>query len=352
MVTLSNDVHVEIIDWVYRNSQHVTIEYKTLCACSLVSKGWTAPSQRLLFRYIDCSRLRFSHIVHLLHALQGNPLLGTYVRFLEDALSSAVTWAAATNDTLALLALCPNLNALSLLVVIDLVSDVISVVKRMDGIGSQLKHLRIGGTPERIAPFIHLWPNLQPLEVYDSFGESDLSELSSPLKTPRSAVVNLEFLTIARWILEAADTSALRELDASGVDWDNLLCLDAFIKPALENLTTLFLDHSLPPQAVINRFVRLEKLVIAARPGLAGVVLPRTLLHVGYHAVRKDDRAPLRYLLDALQVLPVLRLITATRALSPEDLADLTRACDEMRVDFLLYRDCRMFPRFRNVDWI
>ncbi|KAI0043284.1 hypothetical protein FA95DRAFT_1609517 [Auriscalpium vulgare] len=327
MVSLPYDVHVEIIAWVYRNSQHVDIDYRTLSACSLVCKEWTAPSLRLLFRNANSRFLRHSHTLLLLNALRENALLGTYVYFIKIKLS--INSVGDTDNALALLALCPNLETLSVVASSD-PSDMTSQMERIRGMGLRVKHLQFANTPKYIPPFLGLWPDLQSLDIFTVFVESALPEHPAPWKTPRSAAVTWRSPVSARWLLEAADTSALRELEVSGVDWGNSLCLRTFHRtPALENLTSLFLDGALPPQAIIVRFLRLEKLVFAVCPAGA-VVLPRTLRHVGYHAVTKDDgRVPVWYLRIALQGLPVLRLVT-TRDLSTTDLEDLTRACEFM----------------------
>ncbi|KAI0039520.1 hypothetical protein FA95DRAFT_1577551 [Auriscalpium vulgare] len=98
-----------------------------------------------------------------------------------------------------------------------------------------------------------------------------------------------------------------------------------------------------PPQDVIDCLVRLETLVFALYPP-EDVVLPRTLRHVGYHATTRNDfwRDPIPYLLRALRGLPVLSLFTVTRELIWKDLERLERACEDMHVDFELYRDPRM----------
>ncbi|KAI0040252.1 hypothetical protein FA95DRAFT_1611947 [Auriscalpium vulgare] len=273
MVALPHDVHVEIIKWVYRNSQHVDIDYRTLSACSLVCKIWTTPAQRLLFRCISprdaVANLR--KIDQLLPVLQRKNLLGT----------------------------------------------------------------------------------LRCLEMYESFYfESDIPP-PVPLKLPQGVNVNWNYPTLAGRLLEGTDTSALRELEMSTIEWDYPPCVDALTSTSmLKNLSSLvLLDGALPPWAILDRCARLETLVFAVRPAIA-VVLPRTLTHVGYHAITKDDRLPLRFLVEALKALPSLGLVTATRELSPADVADLTRGCKEIGADFVVLSDYRMFRRMQNVDWI
>ncbi|KAI0047567.1 hypothetical protein FA95DRAFT_1605985 [Auriscalpium vulgare] len=354
-VSLPYDIDVEIIDWVYRSSQHYhRVDYNTLRACALVCKAWTAPAQRLLFRIIYSEKLDSPA---LLDALRHNALLGTYVRSLEAFHYgyAGYTLPFTIDETFTLLALCPNLSALSLCATGE-PSDTIILVERMSGLCLQLKHLDIRVDHLQCAlPFVRIWPDLQSLKVYISHAEHDVPDSTSRLKTPRRAAVNLGSPETSRWLLEAADTSALRDLEVSGFGWCNLRWMDALRRiPALENLKSLFLiDGALPSQDVITRFVRLETLVFALCPA-EDVVLPQTLRHVGYHATTKDDvgRAPIRYLLQALQGLPVLHLVTATTELLTADLQDLTRACEDLHVDFELYSSYRMHRRMHNVDWI
>ncbi|KAI0043281.1 hypothetical protein FA95DRAFT_1682001, partial [Auriscalpium vulgare] len=112
MVVLPRDVHVEIIDWVYRNSQHIKVDYRTISACSLVCKTWTTPAQRLLFRCIwprDMTAV-LRTLDQLLPVLQQNHILGTYVRNTSVFLGSPNT--IRTENFLALLTLCPNVTSL------------------------------------------------------------------------------------------------------------------------------------------------------------------------------------------------------------------------------------------------
>ncbi|KAI0047563.1 hypothetical protein FA95DRAFT_1679004 [Auriscalpium vulgare] len=344
-VSLPYDIYVEIIDWVYRSTQHcLRVDYRTLRACALVCKVWTSPAQRLLFRIIYPEMLKPA----LLNALQHNALLGTHVRSIEAFNYGTI------DKAFALLALCPSLSALSLCTTGE-PSDTIILVERMRGLCLQLKHLDIRVDHLQCAlPFVRIWPDLQSLKVYISHPEHDVPDITPPLKTPRRVAVNLTYPETARWLLEAADTSALRELQVSGFDrWDLRFMYALSRTPALENLKSLFLiDGALPPQDVIVCLVRLETLVFALCPA-EDVVLPQTLRHVGYHAIPRDVwRPPIRYLLKTLQGLPVLHLVTATTELLTTDLKDLTRACEDMHVDLELYSSYRMHRRMHNVDWI
>ncbi|KAI0040254.1 hypothetical protein FA95DRAFT_1611949 [Auriscalpium vulgare] len=339
VVSLPYDVHVEILDWVYRSSQHLKVDYEAFRACALVCKAWTAPAQRLLFRVIYSPNLTPA----LLDALQHNALLGTYVRFIEISIcgSTLSTWPFTNDAEFALLALCPKLSALSLHVIGE-PFDTISLVERMRGLCPLLKHLELHVDQlQCTVPFVGLWPDLQSIKLYNPLDQPGVSGTTPPLKTPGRAAVDLRFHDTARWLLEAADTSALRELEVSEAYWGNPLYLGAFKgTPALKNLTSLLLDRALPPQDVIDCLVRLETLVFALYPP-EDVVLPRTLRHVGYHATTRNDfwRDPIPYLLRALQGLPVLSLLTVTRELIWKDLERLERACEDMHVDFELYRD-------------
>ncbi|KAI0047104.1 hypothetical protein FA95DRAFT_1572740 [Auriscalpium vulgare] len=364
MVGLTYDVHVEIINWVYRNLQlnllyrnfpHIDVDYRTLSACSLVCRGWRTAAQRLLFRNL-------------------NPVHGTYGHFASirlgetdgEALEGLADGRSVTDKYLAIMAFCPNIKSLYI-TLIDL-SSVIGLIERLRALDLRLERLQLASlndveTPETIASLVRLWPSLQSLDVGVRFATGfELRYPVVPFKTPRSISVSWAFPELTRWLLEGSDTSALRKIEVLRVNWDNPDCARVFSRTsALENLTSLIVDGALPPKEIMDRCVRLETLVFAVRP-TGAVVLPRTLHHLGYHAVRKDKGTPLHYLLDAIQALPVLRLVTATRTMSTTDLTDLTHRCEEIRVDLGLYSDHSMFraavltrnifQRIRSADWI
>ncbi|KAI0045559.1 hypothetical protein FA95DRAFT_1573721 [Auriscalpium vulgare] len=111
---------------------------------------------------------------------------------------------------------------------------------------------------------------------------------------------------------------------------------------ALERLTSMVFNDSLPPQTILDRCAALETLAFAVRPK-AAVVVPRTLRYVGYHPEKRDNVAPLEYLATALRVLPSLVVVTTTRTLSMSDLADVTAVCREIHVELGLYRHRGMY---------
>ncbi|KAI0040249.1 hypothetical protein FA95DRAFT_1611944 [Auriscalpium vulgare] len=331
MVALPHDIHVEILDWVYCNSQHVDIDYRTLSACSLVCKIWTTPAQRLLFRFISP--------LDAVHKLL--PVTGIDINF------AATT---TTDNFFALLALCPNVTSLS--ITLNSKTFAPSVLDRLRALELQIEYLQTNIWFDIVASYVHLWPSLRCLEMYESgFYHAFDRPPPVPLKLPQGVNVDWRFPVLARCLLEGTDTSALRELEMYAVEWEDSTCLAALTSTSvLENLTSLvLLDGALPPYAILDRCARLETLVFAERPAMA-VVLPRTLRHVCYRALTKDDRLPLRFLLDALKALPSLGMVTATRALSTEDVADLTRGCKEIGVDFVALSDYRMLRRMHDVD--
>ncbi|KAI0045570.1 hypothetical protein FA95DRAFT_1607607 [Auriscalpium vulgare] len=348
-MSLPYDVHVAIIDWVYRGSQHAAIDHRTLSACSLVCKAWTAPAQRLIFRrtWTRHPIVNFVKLDRLLPTLKANPLLGTYVRSIcividVDGDSSVAP------DYLALLALCPGVTALSALVIgVSRSFDVL--LEQLRAMHLPLTYLRMNGGRSIVPQFASLWPGLQCLDVLGRTGP-DVPAVGPPMQLtiPRSARLDCS-KTENAWVLEDADVSVLRELELASARWDNLNTR------ALDNLTSLVLDGPLPPQSILDRCTRLEKLVFAEDP-VVPVVLPRTLRYVGYHEVSTRDRltadVDLRYLADALQSLPILSLVSATGESSTLSLALLRTKCKELGVEFVLYDDRRMFRRMSNVDWI
>ncbi|KAI0045572.1 hypothetical protein FA95DRAFT_1607609 [Auriscalpium vulgare] len=349
MATLPYDVYVEIIDWVYRASQHATLDRCTLRTCALVCKAWTFPAQRLLFRRTWAAHPQepFGPVqrAQLLRAVRANPLLGTHVRNIVVP----ATYAAATLDAdgLALLALCPNVRALHITVLGDTAANVAACLRALP---LRPAFLRVRGTLASVALIVQLWPGLHGLDVRAYAFEAPGHHF--PIRTPRSVAVDWDHAANAHWILAKADVSALRELEVSRAVWDDKYCMDTFLRtPAIVHITSLVLDGALPPQAVLDRCSALETIVFAEPPEET-VVLPRTLRHVGFHTETRGEGGQLTYLAAALRALKSLRLVTTSRALSGSALENLTHLCGEMNVEVGFYSGACLFPRIKNQDWI
>ncbi|KAI0045577.1 hypothetical protein FA95DRAFT_1596767 [Auriscalpium vulgare] len=357
MIALPHDVHVEIINWVFRNSQHTEMDYPTLRACSTVCKSWIVPSQRLLFRRIQMFSSRHNRITKsnqlLIATLQEKAHLRTYMRRISFWYHPLLT---GDDDFLALLALSPNVT--DLFIILPNANPIATnlfvpgdMVERLRALDLRATSLTMCGMPSAISHFLSIWSDLQSLQL-DLVGESFLRSSGPPVfpSTPRSIKIHCYGWESPLSMLEGSiDLSAVRELEAIGANWhDSTSRLTR--TPVFGNLTALIMDGALPPKVVLDRCAQLKTLVFAICP-TATVALPATLRHVGYHAVpargsEMTARAPgvdVQHLLRALRPLPALYMVTTTRALYPPAVDQLMLGCKEMRVDFAVYGNANAF---------
>ncbi|KAI0045575.1 hypothetical protein FA95DRAFT_116839 [Auriscalpium vulgare] len=355
-VSVSPEVNAEVIGWVYRDSQHAMLDRRTLSSCALVCKAWTQPAQRLLFRRIfdEYTSLSPKRRELLLQAVRANPRLGSYIYRVNIVLDTKPKPAAA-DDFLTLLEGCPNVSALDITFT-STAYDEDSLVERLRALGLRLTYLGVhGGRPSTAKALIDLWPDLQCCNVLEQYQTAASTPASRALlKLPRATV---DCYSAGAWSLTGADVSAVRELEVSGAYWMSPHCARTLQSMyPLAHLTSLVLDGPLPPQSVLGRCIRLQSLVFASFPIYTEKILfPRSLTHVGCHSLAEITwhDADVRYIVQLLQGLPALRLVTATRALSKTALKKLAGVCKHIgRVDFGIYNGQRRYRRVTDVDWI
>ncbi|KAI0045556.1 hypothetical protein FA95DRAFT_116500 [Auriscalpium vulgare] len=347
---LQYDVHVEIIEWVYRASQHANVDYQTLSACSLVCKAWAPPSQRLLFRRTWIMEPGSTkRISQLFLSIRRNPLLGTYVRTLAIAVANIFLFPihyADDGKVLTLFSLCPNITGLAIYP--NHIFNMSNLVQNLSRLDLRIKVLRIIGRFDSVGPLIDLWPDLTCLDIIpDSH-----STLSPPTPSKFTRAVAIRWNGRPTWVFPRIP-DALREVEVCDA-WVNPSGLDRFMDTsALENITSLVLDGAVPSKSVLDRCPKLETLVFAVCPAVS-TSLPVTLRHVGYHACTATRliTVDVQHLVEALRALPILELVTATRALSKRTLAKLKRGCTLPGVEFATYGDARMFKRVVDADSI
>ncbi|KAI0038790.1 hypothetical protein FA95DRAFT_1613100, partial [Auriscalpium vulgare] len=335
---LPYDVYVEIIDWVYRASQHTAVDYKTLSACSLVCKAWARPSQRLIFRRTWATELGLELSTarkrQLFLAICGSPILGTYVRTLDvDFDVSSFPSGHIANSTTNLLSVCTNITGIA--IHSKYFYNMSTLVQNLRKLDLRIKDLRIIGQFDVIGPLVDLWPDLTCLDIVHHIHRN--RSPPTPSKFTRAVAI--------RWGLPTcvfpSTSDVLREVEVSDARV-NPSGLNRFLStPALENITSLVLDGAIPRKSVLDRCPKLETLVFAVCPA-SSTSLPVTLRHVGYHARTADSErritVDVQHLVAALRGLPALQLVTATRALSKRTLAKLKRGCHMLPgVEFATY---------------
>ncbi|KAI0045548.1 hypothetical protein FA95DRAFT_1607587 [Auriscalpium vulgare] len=239
MSPLPHDIHVDIIDWVYRSSQHAGIDYETLGACSLVCKSWTGPSQRLVFRRTSILN-HMEQLQRLLTVLIQNPLLPTYVRSINYVFHAA----ADTNENFfTLITLCSSVSNLSLFPIAK-PSETLELMDRIRGMHLPITSLHTFGGPGIVSGLASLWPGLRCLAIGD-FVMPQLDFSTVPFSTPRGLQMHFRGTGGALLTMESTDVSALRELEVVGGEWDPRLTTRTAL---FRNLTALILDGALPPQ--------------------------------------------------------------------------------------------------------
>ncbi|KAI0045554.1 hypothetical protein FA95DRAFT_116486 [Auriscalpium vulgare] len=346
---LPHDVHVEIINWVFRGSQYAHVDSRTLCACSLVCKFWTGPSQRLLFWHTHLTGSE-KRIELLVAAMRGNALLGTYIRSISVIYSPG----SIMNDFfLAFLTLTPSVSSLFVIFAGIMPTDgnpstVEDLLEGLHRLKLRITSFIMLGGAGLVPHFTSLWPDLQSLQL-----EHPVEKVAR-FSTPAGLKIRCNGQPL--WILDGSvDVSALRELEVAHVNWNETASRFTHTT-AFGGLTALIVDRELPPQAVLDRCLQLRTLVFASNP-IVAVALPATLRHVGYHASTESSETgvltvDVRHLLRALRSLPALCLVTTTRALCPATEAQIMLECEDMHVEFATYLTADRFRGAMAIDWI
>ncbi|KAI0045558.1 hypothetical protein FA95DRAFT_1573720 [Auriscalpium vulgare] len=294
-VSVPLDVLIIIIEWVYRSSQHNTIDYSTL-----------------------------------------PPHLVAYVR------SMSLVLAGKKGNDVDVLELCTNVVGISIAITGDyFTSDRYShhneraFVARLQAIPVRPIYLRIMGNSGLANQIINIWPSIRAISWY----------------TDGSAILphTLQIFEACPWNIStpislrpmAVGAPALCDLELHKADWTEARqWVSVFPSRTLAQLRTLVLGYGsdVPPRALLEALPRLETLVLTRLPE-QDYALPLALGHLGYHfhGGREERVAHARLLLDAARALTGLRLVTATRWSSQEVLEELERACRDRGVDFRVY---------------
>ncbi|KAI0044664.1 hypothetical protein FA95DRAFT_228455 [Auriscalpium vulgare] len=347
------DIQAIVVDWVYRASQHSTVDYGTLRVCALVCRAWTPVAQRLLFRRIRVHDTRAADqnecLDQLLRTFRENPRLAAYVHTIEDI---PLQPSKDQNDAiLALLELCAHtvqrlsfdgwllpptwaapleqrLRALSLSPVYLDLSGAVSIVDRMAQIWPSARSLRIsvGRDDDDFADF----------EIYDHMVAVPI-QLSVP-GTVRSLSV---YAADPSWIFARdADLSGLRELE---VDEESAgLYAQLRVSGVLAQLRFLDVNGHIPTQEALDQLVQLEILVFSLRP-LREVSLPQSLRDLAYHRGdgRPRHRSSLACMLAVLRRSSNLRRFTMSRDLPRRMRVLFDEVCEDRGIEIITYEGYR-----------
>ncbi|KAI0046737.1 hypothetical protein FA95DRAFT_1606632 [Auriscalpium vulgare] len=340
-IELPLDVHILIIEWVFRSSQHLLSDNTTLRACALVCRAWTPTAQRLLFRRIrsTSSDDRHCDIRLLVSILSTRPHLVAHVRCIQ------VPWPSYPPDygdiCIRLLELCHHVEGIKFFdwenrtralsaeanarlaaiplrpAVLDLTSVDQSVVGTILKICPGARVLILSIDYEHPLP-----PTVVALEI---FADSVHGCFSHPQPLP-----------------------ALRYLCLVSTWWPATHLLSTGILPQLQSLQV---EGEFPPPEILEQLAQLRILVVNDLP-IEPVTLPPSLRRLGYHTWGPKPGVRADLAVDPLRALPELRLVTVTRFVADHVRAALAQMCRDKCVDFASYATHYQFQQPQDVDWI
>ncbi|KAI0044974.1 hypothetical protein FA95DRAFT_181554 [Auriscalpium vulgare] len=355
------DIHARIIQFVYILSQSHDIDYRTLSACALVCKDWTAPAQRLLFRRIirpsdtkaDTDAWLSRATLLLLRALTSRPHLGTYVRALAvHALPNRVE----------LLRLCPSIALL------HLVGDTLPWLEWLH----KLRALRLRPSVLVVSPradrdMVHAalaaLPSVRHLvkDSEEDLNDDRLLDLALPSATQLLSVTSGSTIDFSKLCVQPAVVPAaeimFEDLVLRYTDFQDMTTTSVIrgVARSLRALTT----EIMPTSAELKELTALESLVVGLFPSWSvPSPLPRTLRHFGFHAhydtpIYSEIAAQcVREFAATLSGLPNLRVISVTCCSNYDVRHALQEVSVARGVDFVEYADPHAYPRARYVDWL
>ena len=313
-------------------------DYTLLANCSLVCTSWSTPAQSLLFHKtikLRSNTIASFHAALVASAARGK-LMGHAVRSLDIPVGGSLNGSCQPDVFIQLLQACPRLYELSLSTFGLHEFDQFALAKLKDsgqgiralnlqycgvqspvlfqllGIWSRIRFLKIGTE-------IAAWPWRHPAETPVLRQPQANGDPTDMVQRPPSHV-SLYDLALSRipqqavltWLL-GSSTSSLRILDlheVPGIAARKILGVHA---PHLRSLRLL--HFSLDSAAFLRQCTRLEELVIYNLPVFVPLApeLPPSIEHLSFRNPNHTFRNTLRPILDAIEVLPKLRIVTCDK---------------------------------------
>ncbi|KIJ61141.1 hypothetical protein HYDPIDRAFT_169884 [Hydnomerulius pinastri MD-312] len=337
-------------------------DYTFLASCSLVCNSWSAPAQSLLFR--STTKLR-SYSIPKFHAavmsssVRGKPL-GTAVRSLEISVGRSMNESCHPLDFARLLQACPRLYelALSTYGLHEFDQAALAELKKT-GSGIKALNLQYCGVQSPVLfQLLEIWPGIQFLKVGTEIAAwpwrnpAEIPVLRQPnsgggpgntLDTTErpGASVSLYDLVLSRipqpavltWLLTSSSAS-LRILDLREVPGPATRTILGLHAKRLRSLRLL--HYSFDSAAFLRQCTELEELVLFHVPTMVPLApaLPPSIEHLSFRNPIHTYRNTLRPFLDAIEVLPKLRVLTCDRNSEQlEEFAILKARCVERGVE-------------------
>jgi len=338
-------------------------DYALLANCSLVCTSWSIPAQSLLFH--KTTKLQ-SHAIASFHAalttsaVRGKPV-GHAVRSLDIHVGGLFNGSACEpGDFAQMLQACPRLYELSLSTYALHEFDKFVLAKLKDsGQGIRSLNLRHCGVQSPVLfQLLGIWPRIQFLKIGTEIAAWPWRQPTTtpvlrqpqpglngdPLSQLPPAHVSLYDLHLSRipqqpvltWLL-GSSTSSLRILDlheVPGISGRQTLGVHA---PHLRSLRLLHFSHD--SAAFLRQCTHLEELILYNLPVLVPLApeLPLSIEHLSFRNPTHTFRHMLRPILDAIEVLPTLRVVTCDK--NTEGLRDfeaLRSKCAEKGVEVVI----------------
>ncbi|KAI0045576.1 hypothetical protein FA95DRAFT_1596766 [Auriscalpium vulgare] len=342
MKAIPLEIHIVIIEWVYRSSQHAAIDYPTLRACALVCRAWTPIAQHLLFRRAPVPKVENHDSVDIMarfaHTLRTAPHLAAHVRSLYLELPALEHIPGVAENTLEVLVLCRNIDGITIFL-LSADPSCAALIARFHTLPVRPVYLNVCGTASHVDHVIHIWPSVRVLD----FGLVTGSDMHVRMPRQLQALSTGSWNMKIYWSVPTAVAPGLHDLELGCHQeaWSPVLAalVSSGVAAQLRSLCLFCYGAriELPPLAVLKTLVALETLVIDSLP-MESCILPKNLRHFGYHSYITEERSEqVQILLDAVRALPKLNLFTATRRSSQETLQEIKRLCRDGGVEFAVY---------------
>ncbi|KAI0042806.1 hypothetical protein FA95DRAFT_516166 [Auriscalpium vulgare] len=337
------DVIIDILECLCDTLGVRSSGYKTLASCALVCAAWTPPAQKILFRTLQetTNPTWFSHAIR---SIEGNPVLGSYVRSLDVAVyHHEFTYHIPLAAFVRMLSACPRVFKLSMAFRIDwLHSTAMEELARLSHL--EITTIKWIGKSPAIYQFMNLWHKTVRFAALDqSFGLPLPSIPRQPFALHQlvlSSVVTVD-REVVLWFLPipSEDTTSerrpLRILELSTYLHDPWRIIAA----RNSELYSLTLNSGVPPTP--ESYKVLQELILRQLPPSrsGAVVLPKSLTHCGFHPRNgSHGHDSLRdVLIPALRALPHLRCITLNQFVSENNVSALEDLCRRNGATLTIY---------------
>ncbi|KAI0046956.1 hypothetical protein FA95DRAFT_1291786 [Auriscalpium vulgare] len=364
MPVLPHDIHMSVIEAVYRSSQSHFIDYTTLRACALVCRAWAPIAQRLLFRrglqHWDYWYPEDRAPQLFLDALAQNPSLGAHVRSLTFfVVSRARSPLPTVEGFIAVLQRCPNLARLTFR------ADREFAVKELERIRDLKLNVKVllsaVWTGRANMQLLALWSGSIRYTSVCVTHEKPLEAGPPPPLLQGEVPITLHGIDIQKnlglrmidVLFPSLDHRApeLRYLKADGLCAASLDQIDVIATNATFFRTVVGVNHL--PEGVFALMTGLEEVILLQTPRPT-LKLPRSIRHLGLHPTSGDHmmHCEVERIFDFMRNLPELQLVSLTRLVEQWTIDLFRDTCAEMGIDLIVYEDWQSFHRPEYVDWI